>query len=265
MELNLVDKSTNNNLQKHEYNKLRYEQLPWSEKYRPMFLRNLILNDTLKIKITNFITEKNLPNLILTGSHGTGKTSTMKCIINELYGEYGNNAVFELNLSDNKSTKIIQTEIISFCKSALFYKEKDKQKYAKFKLIVFDEADNIENRVQSQINTIMEKYKNTIKFAFTCNTSANIIEAIQSRCSILRYSTSPQFITSKLKHILDNEKISYDDEAMEQISNLSRGDMRSAINMIQLIHNKFECVKINHVDDMYDIPQHLVIKKMLIL
>ena len=245
------------------YDKMRYEQLPWTEKYRPMMIDDLILDEKLKLRIKQYIHEKNIPNFIFTGPPGIGKTCTIRSIAGELFGGYINRCVLELNASDDRGIKSIQGDIINFCKAKLVFKEKDLGKYANFKLIILDEADNMVDRTQPQINTIMETYKDTVRFAFTCNSSSNIIESIQSKCLILRYMRlSKDLICKKLISIVEAEHISYQKDAILQVSDLAHGDMRTAVNMLQLVYNKKEKIKLEYVNDLCDLPQQVIIKKM---
>lgn len=245
-----------------DYDKLRNEQLPWTEKYRPRNLNELTLELNLKSEIKKLVSRKNIPNLILTGSSGIGKTSTIKVIARELYGNYASSAVLELNASDDRGIKLVQVEIINFCKTKLSYPD-GQDSYAKYKLIILDEADNMVDRAQPQINTIMEQYKDTVRFAFTCNSSANIIESIQSRCLILRYMRlNKELIANRLKEISDIEKIKYDEKAFIKIGELCHGDMRSAVNMLQLIYNNKGKIKCEYIDELCDLPQQMIIKKL---
>ena len=248
-----------------DYNKLRYEQLPWTEKYRPKMVDDLILDENLKYRIKQIISDKNksIPNLIFTGPPGIGKTSTIRSIARELYGSYVNRAVLELNASDDRGIKSIQGDIINFCKAKLIYPRGQEDKYSKYKMIILDEADNMVDRAQPQINNIMEAYKDTVKFAFTCNSSSNIIEAIQSRCLILRYMRlSSDLVAKKLKEIALCEKIKYEDIAMKRISELSHGDLRVAVNTLQLVFNNKGIIKCDYVDELCDLPQQVIIKKL---
>lgn len=246
-----------------QYQKLRYEQLPWIEKHRPRCINDLILEKCLKNRITQFDESNVIPNLIFSGPSGIGKTSTIRCLARSLYGKYMDKGTLEINASDG-GIKTMHKEIQNFCRNKLLYKKEDEGKYPKFKLIILDEADNLdEDRVQPQINTIMETFKDTVKFAFTCNTSSNIIESIQSRCLILMFTRLTVSLTSKkLQEIADIEKIKYDMDALNQIGDLSHGDMRSAINMLQLVFNKHGSIKIDFVGELCDLPQQVIIKKM---
>ena len=123
-----------------------------------------------------------------------------------------------------------------------------------FKLVILDEADNMDDdRVQPQINTIMESFKDEVRFAYTCNTSSNIIESIQSRCLILMFTRlTPALTSERLVEIANMERLKYDIKALNQISELSHGDMRSAINMLQLVFNKHGSIKTDFISGLCD-------------
>lgn len=253
-----------NFMDKSDYDKARFSQLPWLEKYRPVAMNGIMLPAELEAKIKNFIDEKNIPNMIFTGPPGSGKTSTIRCIARALYGKYMNYMVLELNASDDRGMKDMQEQMIAFCKARVVVKEEDKGKYATYKLIILDEADNLVDRSQPQVNEIMKQFESRARFAFTCNSSANIIEGIQSRCLILRYMRlETSLIIKKLKYIAEEEKIKYDENALVHLADISRGDMRSAINILQLVHNNRERIQIDYIDQLCDFPHHITLNKMI--
>lgn len=241
------------------------EQTPWIEKYRPKTLDDIVLDENTICKIKKIIDEKDMPNIIITGMPGIGKTTTIKCIGRGIYGKYANEAIKELNASDDRGIKSVQETIMNFCKKKLDLNEGGKKEYAEHKIIILDEADNMTDKAQRLINTLMEKYHDTSRFAFTCNNSADIIEAIQSRCIILRYyRLNKDQIIKRLLQICEIEKIKYYDDAIEEIAILSQGDMRNAINNLQLTYNAFGKIKIKYVHEIIDKPQPLIIKRCLI-
>jgi replication factor C subunit 2/4 len=245
------------------YNKLKNEQMPWTEKYKPRLISELNIDASLKTKIEAFGKTKVYPNLIFAGLSGVGKTAAIRCLAFHLFGNYIQHGMMEIN-SSNGSVKTIHDIIITFCRNKLIYQKSDINKYSKFKLVIIDGLDNMDiNKIQSQINNIMETYKNTVKFAFTCNITSNIIESIQSRCLILNCGLlSSKLIFEKLKSISNEEKITIEKPALKQISIICKGDIRKSINMLQLISNNYDEIKTNHVNQLCFLPQHMLIKNL---
>jgi len=242
-------------------------QLPWIEKYRPKNITDVILDTNTLNKIKKIITEKDMPNIIITGVPGIGKTTTIKCIAHGLYGKYYNDAVLELNASDERGIKTVDELITNFCKKSFGLKTSINNMnnvYAKHKMIILDEADNITEKAQHSINKKMEEYNSTTRFAFTCNKSSDILEAIQSRCIILRYIRLPTSkVIEKLESICFEEKLSYTDEALNEISIISQGDLRAAINNLQAVYNGMNEISVKNVYIVCDKPQPVILQQIL--
>lgn len=234
--------------------------IPWIEKYRPYKPSQLILDDILLRKINKIISDKEMTNLIITGIPGIGKTTTIKCIVRELYGPHMKDAVLELNASDDRGIRAVQDVITNFCKKKIVLEE---GKYANHKTIILDEADNMTQKAQVSISNLMEKYYSTTRFVFTCNSSSDIIESIQSRCNIMRYMrlTSKQVI-SKLEDICKREKIPYEMDALDTIASISQGDIRHAINNLQLVYNCYNKIRKNDIYTICDKPQPIIINSL---
>jgi replication factor C subunit 2/4 len=237
---------------------------PWIEKYRPRLLSDVILPPLVLTEINNILNKKSIPNIIITGTPGIGKTTTLLCISRQLYGKYANNAVLEINASDDRGIKSVQTLITDFCNTVFKCNDEDKGKYAKKKLIIFDEADGITEKAQHLISALMTKYVNT-RFAFTCNTSHNIIESIQTRCKILRYSRiETPLLIKGLKKILKVESINFTLDGIKQIALLSQGDMRHAINLMQLTCDRYGKVNDKTVANICEMPRPSLIKEIIV-
>jgi replication factor C subunit 2/4 len=238
--------------------------VPWVEKYRPSKIEDLSIDENIMNKIKQIIHEKNMPNIIITGAPGIGKTTTILCLAQALLGKYTKTEFLELNASDNRGVKAVN-ETINFYKKTINIPENIKNQYANHKIILFDEADSITHKAQHLINNLMEKYHNTVRFCFTCNSSSDIIEAIQSRCIIFKYlqQTENQII-NKLKIICNKESIilSENDEALRIISMASQGDLRQGINNLQLIYNSYGIINVENIEKLCDRPHPLIIKKI---
>lgn len=226
----------------------RKKHIPFIEKYRPTNFNDLILPDLMHYKIANIIDSKILPNIIITGSPGTGKTSTILCIAKKVLGSGYKDMLLELNASNNRTLEFINTTVAYFCKKKLSSDIKTQ------KIIIFDEADNITKKAQNLLANLMEEHSHNTHFAFTCNESSKIIESIQSRCIILRYTPmTTENIKKRLIIICQKEDIKYDDAGLCAINFISQGDVRQAINNLEAT---FHGYKIITEENVYKLCYH---------
>lgn len=255
--------TSKSNKDDNDDNDERYKLIPLTEKYRPRYIDDIYLLPLIKHRIINIINTMDMPNLILTGPPGIGKSSSVEILARELFGIYYKDTVVELNLLDEKGLKFIQNGIIQFCKTQIPYQEKDKHKYPSYKLIIFNEADNVTNRIQDQISNIMEKFGDKVRFAFTCNSSEDLIESIQTKCIPWRYSfLDNNEIIDRLEEICKKENISHTKKALKKIASISQGDLRSAINKLQLIYCRYNSIEEKYVYLLCNIPQETIVKDL---
>ena len=150
-------------------------ELPWIEKYRPEFLSDVVGNGEAVSRLSAIATVGNLPNIILAGPPGIGKTTSILCLAREMLGESYKNAVLELNASDARGIDIVRNKI------KMFAQKKVTLPPGKHKIIILDEADSMTAAAQQALRRTMEIYSATTRFALACNNSTKIIEPIQSR------------------------------------------------------------------------------------
>lgn len=239
--------------------------LPWTEKYRPIKIEDLVVPPLVKTKIMKFLKDHELPHLIITGVPGIGKTTTIGCLAKLLLGPYYKIGVLELNASDDRGVKAVQSSIAGFCHKSLIFIKEDEGKYCKHKIVLLDEADNITQKAQYLISILIEKYGETTKFVFTCNTINDIVETIQSKCDILRYNRIPnEQIIERLKYICQQEKVKYDDIGLKTIVMTCQGDLRNAINTLQSTYQSYQIITKKHVYQLCDKPSPLLVAKILV-
>ncbi len=235
--------------------------LPFTELYRPKTLDELTLDKHSYEKIVRILAEKNMANIILSGEPGIGKTSTMLFLAKSLLGKYYDEGVIELNASDERGVKTVQDIIEYFCKKKTQFND---NAFAK-KIVLLDEADNMTKKAQQFISKLMEEHNATTRFIFTCNNSTDIIETIQSRCVIFRYTKLKQEqIEAKLKQICEKENISYSNEGIEVIANISAGDLRQAINNLQFTYNGYINIIPENVYKLCDTPHPFLISQIFV-
>ncbi|CAG5108499.1 Similar to RFC5: Replication factor C subunit 5 (Homo sapiens) [Cotesia congregata] len=202
--------------------------LPWVEKYRPSTLDDLISHEDIIKTINKFINENQLPHLLFYGPPGTGKTSTILACAKKLYKPAQfNSMVLELNASDDRGIGIVRGQILSFASTGTMYR-------SGFKLIILDEADAMTNDAQNALRRIMEKYTENVRFCIICNYLSKIIPALQSRCTKFRFgSLNSEQILPRLEHVVKEENIKITEDGKRALMELSGGDMRKVLNVLQ--------------------------------
>eukprot|EP00010_Vexillifera_abyssalis_P002271 CAMPEP_0201557562 /NCGR_PEP_ID=MMETSP0173_2-20130828/62532_1 /ASSEMBLY_ACC=CAM_ASM_000268 /TAXON_ID=218659 /ORGANISM="Vexillifera sp., Strain DIVA3 564/2" /LENGTH=263 /DNA_ID=CAMNT_0047970467 /DNA_START=51 /DNA_END=839 /DNA_ORIENTATION=- len=190
-----------------------------------------------------------MPNLILSGQPGTGKTTSIICLAKELLGNAFSKGVLELNASDDRGIDVVRNRIKNFAQQKVTLPE------GRHKVVILDEADNITSAAQQALRRTIELHSDTTRFALACNMSTKIIEPIQSRCAILRYQRlSNEEILSRLQYIIEKESISYTDEGIELLMFIADGDMRQIINALQATVAGFGHVSPSNVLKVCDTP-----------
>lgn len=187
-------------------------EAPWIEKYRPEFLRDVVGNSEAISRLSAIAKVGNLPNIILTGPPGIGKTSSILCLAREMLGESYKNAVLELNASDARGIDVVRNKI------KMFAQKKVTLPPGKHKIIILDEADSMTSAAQQALRRTMEIFSSTTRFALACNNSTKIIEPIQSRCAILRFSRLQDAeVLTRLQQICAAERVTFDAGGLEAI------------------------------------------------
>ncbi len=200
----------------------------WVEKYRPKNLDEVVGQEEIVRRLKSYVAAKTMPHLLFAGPAGTGKTTCAIALARELFGENWRMSFHELNASDERGINVVRTKIKEYARTAA-------PNNVGFKIIFLDEADALTPDAQAALRRTMEMYSKTCRFILSCNYSSKIIEPIQSRCAVFRFMPlKPEDIKKRLRYIAEQEKKEVSEGALDAIVYISNGDMRKAINILQM-------------------------------
>jgi len=200
----------------------------WAEKYRPQTLDDMTNQTEIVSRLKMFVQEKNLPHLLFVGPPGVGKTTSILALARDLYGSGYRNFTLELNASDERGIDVIREKVKNFARTAAIASP------VSFKILIMDEADSLTSAAQHALRRTMEIYTRTCRFCLIGNYSENIIDPIQSRCSIFRFShLDEKDMKTYVMNIVENEQVNIIEEGLDAIYQASGGDLRKATNLLQ--------------------------------
>jgi len=202
----------------------------WVEKYRPTTIDECILPKSIKQTFQDFVDRGEIPNMLLSGPPGIGKTTVAKALCNQLGADY-----YVINGSDEgRFLDTVRTNAKNFASTVSLTSE------SKHKVIIIDEADNTTSDVQLLLRASIEEFSKNCRFIFTCNYKNKIIDPLHSRCTVVDFSINkkdkPTIATqffSRLTNILEQEKIDTDKKVVAQLINQHFPDWRRVLNECQ--------------------------------
>ncbi|MBI4017825.1 MAG: replication factor C small subunit, partial [Candidatus Aenigmarchaeota archaeon] len=199
----------------------------WTEKYRPKKLEEIVGQSAIVSRLKALVHERSVPHMLFAGPAGTGKTTAALCIARELYGEQWKNNYLELNASDERGIDVVRNKVKDFARTRAIGE-------AQFKIILLDEADALTPEAQQALRRTMEQYARTCRFILSCNYSSRIIDPIQSRCAVFRFSNlGKNDAESALVKIAEGEGLKISKDGLDALLYVTEGDMRRSINLLQ--------------------------------
>ena len=204
------------------------DQFLWTQKYRPKTIEETILPSDIKATFQQFVNQKNIPNLILSGSAGVGKTTVARAMLEQLECDY-----IVINGSMNGNIDTLRNEILNFASTVSFTGGR--------KYVILDEADYLNaNSTQPALRNFMEEFSGNCGFILTCNFKNRIIEPLHSRCSVIEFKISKKDMArlagqffKRTQGILDAEDVNYDKAVVAEVIQKYFPDWRRVLNELQ--------------------------------
>lgn len=202
------------------------EHMLWVEKYRPHTVEDCILPKEMKAIFQEYVNQKQIPNLLLSGTAGVGKTTVAKAMCDEIGCDY-----LVINGSDDRGISTMQVQVKNYATSMSLAGGR--------KVVIIDEADNLTPDAQKALRGIIENVSDNCSFIFTCNFKNRILEALHSRCAVVDFKTNGnkaamagQFM-KRVEYILTNEKIPYTKDVVASLIMKYFPDNRRTLNELQ--------------------------------
>lgn len=199
----------------------------WCEDNRPKTVAECILPESLKKAFQHYVDTKEIPNVLLVGGPGMGKTTVAKAMCEEIGCDY-----MFINSSDERGIDVLRTKIKQYATSMSFTGDR--------KVIILDEADNLTADCQAALRSAMEEYSNNCTFIFTANVKSRLIEPLQGRCATLEFRIPPaeaqgvalQFF-KRVKGILKDKGVSFESPVLVEVIQKYFPDFRKTLNELQ--------------------------------
>ena len=200
----------------------------WTEKHRPHTLSDIVGQGVIIKRLVKFVENRTVPHCLFAGPPGTAKTTAGMAMARDLFGNEFAHNFMELNASDERGIDVVRKRIKNFARTI-------PTGNAPFKILILDEADHLTSDAQHALRRTMETYAVSCRIILICNYSSRIIPPIQSRCAVFKFTRlSDSVIANRLGYIIKQEKVKVNEGGKKAILYIAEGDMRSAINLLQV-------------------------------
>ena len=208
---------------------IKSDEFQWGEKYRPQTIQDAILPKHLESTFLQFVENEEVPNLLLCGSAGVGKTTVAKALCEQMGYDW-----IILNGSSEGDIDTLRTKIVNFASTVSFS--------GKGKVVIYDEADYLTAVTQPALRNFIEEFSKNCRFIFTCNYKNKIIPALHSRCSVIEFNIPKEerpalagSFFNRICEILTKENIKFDKGVVAKIVEKHFPDFRRTLNELQKV------------------------------
>ncbi|OEH74300.1 replication factor c [Cyclospora cayetanensis] len=225
----------------------------WIEKYRPQTLDDVVGNEEVLQRLRLIALEGNMPHLLLAPSVSASTPPVAPAPLLP-----SSSAAVAASRPARRTIEVVRDRIKAFAK------EKRDLPPGRHKIIILDEVDSMTEAAQQALRRIMELHSDTTRFALACNSSSAVIEPLQSRCSILRFTKlSDAHLVQRLREVCAKENVTFTDDGIEALVFSADGDMRNALNNLQSTVSGFGLVNKANVEKVCDTPPPEMLRRIL--
>ena len=232
------------------------EHLLWTEKYRPKTIEDCILPERLKKPFEEYVKQNNIPNLILSGGPGVGKTTVAKAMCNEIGCDF-----MVINGSDESGIDTFRTKIKNYASSMSLAGGR--------KVIIIDEADYLNpNSTQPALRNAIEEFASNCSFIFTCNYKNRIIEPLHSRCAVIDFGLKngekakmASAFFKRVQSVLQSESVDFDDAVIAELVKKHFPDFRRVLNELQR-YSQFGKIDTGILSQIADVSINEIVKNI---
>lgn len=209
--------------------------IPWSEKYRPLSIENIVLEENNRKLFTNILEKDRFPHLLFYGPPGVGKTTSSVNLVKmyqELHHRRNSETIIHLNASDERGVEVIRNQIHQFVKCNNMFE-------SGYKFVILDEVDYMTKIAQQALKNLLQTCNDNVRFCLICNYICKIEDSLKNEFICIRFNQLPEGQVLKfIRNIANSENLKISDETISNIQKMFQSDIRAMINFLQLHQNE---------------------------